>query len=238
MPGNLKSTVPATAKLIEQQLGKWELAHRDHPADAPAREAVENFICISRMVGIDGHDIGVLVGDRLGWPVFGREILEAMAEDDAIRRRIYSRMDERDLTWWEESLRAVLDADFVRNDYFKRLCETVLSLARQGRSVFVGRGSDLILPSGRGLRVRLVAGLNSRIRWYAEAAGLDADKARRELERVEKERGDFLHHRFGADASDPLRHDLVLNLDRWGAEDVVGMILDAYRRRNTASPDG
>jgi cytidylate kinase len=239
MHGKLKSAVPATAKLIEQQLGKWELAHRDRRhAAAPNREAVENFICISRMVGIDGHDVGSLVGERLGWPVFGREILEAMAEDDDIRRRIYSRMDERDLTWWEESLRAVLDAEFVRNDYFKRLCETVLSLARQGRSVFVGRGADLILPPGRGLRVRLIAGVDSRVRRFAAANGLDEDHARREVEKIEKERSDFLQHRFGADAADPLRHDLVLNLDRWDTEDVVGMILDAYRRKNASSRGG
>jgi cytidylate kinase len=239
MSGKIESTVPATAKLIEQQLGKWELALKGRGQESvPGGEPVENFICISRMVGIDGHDIGILVGERLGWPVFGREILEAMAEDDAIRRRIYSRMDERDLTWWEESLRAVLDSDFVRNDYFKRLCETVLSLARQSRSVFVGRGADLILPTGQGLRVRLVAGLASRVRWYAAAAEIDPDKARRDVERVEKERAEFLHHRFGADASDPLRHDLVLNLDRWNTEDVVGMILDAYRRKTTASRSG
>ena len=155
--------------------------------------------------------------------MFGREILEAMAEDDAIRRRIYSRMDERDLTWWEESLRAVLDADFVRNDYFKRLCETVLSLARQARSVFVGRGADLILPANRGLRVRLVASSESRVRRYAAATGRDEEKARREVERIEKERAEFLHHRFRTDASDPLRHDLIVNLDRWETEDVVGM---------------
>jgi cytidylate kinase len=236
MLGKLTSNVPATAKLIEQQLGNWELARRERAqAAAPDREAVENFICISRMVGIDGHDIGVLAGERLGWPVFGREILEAMAEDDAIRRRIYSRMDERDLTWWEESLRAVLDADFVRNDYFKRLCETVLSLARQARSVFVGRGADLILPANRGLRVRLVASSESRVRRYAAATGRDEEKARREVERIEKERAEFLHHRFRTDASDPLRHDLIVNLDRWETEDVVGMILDAYRRRNASA---
>ena len=130
MPIKLTSADPALSRLVEKQMRNWELARSQRiSTPTPKQEEVEDFLCISRMVGVDDRQVAVLVGERLGWPVFDREILEAMAGDDDFRRQIYTSMDQRDLSWWEEALRSLMDRDFVRNDYFHRLCETLLSLA-------------------------------------------------------------------------------------------------------------
>jgi hypothetical protein len=223
---------PAIFKMVEQQLRNWELAHSQRQVSpTPEGVEVEDFICVSRMVGIDGHMVATALGNRLGWPVFGREILDAMAGDDAIRQRIYRHMDERDLSWWEECLRGILDAGFTRNDYFPRLCETVLSLARQSPSIFVGRGTDLVLPQDRGFRVRLIASAESRAQARSDTEGQDREKATAGLERVEHQREEFLKHHFGIEADDPLRHDLMVNLDRWSTAGAVKLILDAHATR-------
>jgi hypothetical protein len=236
MSGNLTSGI---ARLIEKQLRSWEQARMQRlKTPGPRKPEVEDFICISRMVGVDGHGIAAALGEKLHWPVFGRELLDTMAGDDAIRQRIYANMDQRDLNWWEESLRAVMDKGFVRNDYFRRLCETVLSLARQGNSVFLGRGADLILPKDRGFRVRLIASAENRIESHARTTGMDPESAKQEVEQIERHRAEFFVHRFGVEASDPLRHDLVLNLDRWSFQDAVTLILDARAlRQRTPAPD-
>lgn len=223
---------PSLGKLIDRELGKWELTRtqrRRQPAPTPS--TTEDFICISRQVGVDAHSLAEDLGKELNLPVFGREILEAMAGDDTIRERIYADMDERDLNWWEESLRSVMDDRFVRNDYFRRLCETVLSLARQSSCIFVGRGADLILPRDRGLRIRLVASMDTRVAAYAKARSLSFKKAWEEVDNIEHHRAEFFRRRFRADASDPLRHDLILNLDRWDVSDVIFLILEAFSRR-------
>jgi hypothetical protein len=232
MSSKLVSGNPSIAKLIEKQLRSWELARAQRrKPPAPNKAEVEDFICVSRMVGIDGHRIATALGEKLDWPVFGREILEAMAGDNAIRRRIYARMDQRDLSWWEESLRVILDDTFTRNDYFRRLCETVLSLARQSPLIFVGRGADLIVPRDRGFRVRLIASPQTRIETHAALSGIDLEKAAREVEQIDRQRDEFFLRHFKVEASDPARHDLILNLDSWSADEVVDLILDARARR-------
>jgi hypothetical protein len=226
---------PAIFKLVEQQLRNWELAHSQRQSSpTPGEIDVEDFISVSRMVGVDGHLIATALGNQLGWPVFGREILDAMAGDDTIRQRIYRTMDERDLSWWEECLRGVLDTGFTRNDYFRRLCETVLSLARQSPSIFVGRGTDLVLPQDRGFRVRLTASAASRIRNHADSTGQSPERAAEDMEQVEHQRDEFLKHHFGIEAEDPGRHDLVVNLDRWSTAAAVKLILDSHALRITA----
>ena len=151
MARNIVADNPAIARLVERQMRNQELAREQRfEVEKVSQSPVEEFVCISRQVGTDGPGLAQDLGRRLGWPVFDREILDEMAGDDAVRRQVYESMDQRDLSWWEESLRALMQSEFVRNDYFQKLSETLLSLARQGDCVFRGRGADLLLPASGG----------------------------------------------------------------------------------------
>lgn len=219
-----------TSSLVERQMRNWELSRSQRYGERKRQSAeVQDFICVSRMVGV-GHDaITRPLGERLGWPVLDRELLEAMAGDDRLRERIYRTMDQRDVGWWESAVRTVMDGEFVRNDYFHRLCETLLSLARQGSCVFVGRGADLVLPRDQGLRIRLVASRESRARRFAAAQKIEEAKALADMERIERQRAAFIQGHFGVAADDPLRPDLILNLEQFTPEQAVELILAARR---------
>ena len=107
---------PVFARLVERQLRNWELA-REQRRRAPAtHDDFPDFICVSRMVGINGRPVAFGLAERLGWPAFHREILEVMAGDDRLRRRIYATLDQRDLSWGEDILHRLLDEGFHLND--------------------------------------------------------------------------------------------------------------------------
>ena len=127
-------------------------------------------------------------------------------------------MDGRDAT-------SPVTAEFARNDYFHRLTQTILSLARQGHAVFLGRGAHLILPAERGFRVRLVAPFEMRLRRFAKESGLPPDRARAGLTRIENERADFLRKHFRIDTADETRHDLTINLERFSLDQAVDLVL-------------
>ncbi|HUU83437.1 MAG TPA: cytidylate kinase family protein [Phycisphaerae bacterium] len=226
---------PAHAKLVEKQLRNWEIARSQRPTPPPVRKKeVEDFIAISRAVGAGGaagSQIVSVLGAKLGWPVFNKEILQAMAADDPTLERIYDSMDERDLSWVEESLRSLVEGSFKKNDYFRRLTTTVLALARQGPAVFRGRAVDLILPRDRGFRVRLTASPASCIRNYAEHHEIDLGRARTELARIETDRAEFVRHHFAIDPAEQSRHDLIINLDRFTADQAVELILRGLKMR-------
>ncbi|MGD2109768.1 MAG: cytidylate kinase-like family protein [Phycisphaerae bacterium] len=223
-----KSPRESTAKLVERHMRNWELARAQRSdAPVPERQEVHDFIAISRSVGSGGLEVAKRVGESLRWPVFDRELLDVMAGDDELRRRIYASMDERDMSWCEETLQVLLRPEMVKNDYFHRLTKTILTLARQGNAVFVGRGCDLILPRGAGFRVRVVASLELCVETYRAEHGLSAEAARAEVERIEQERAEFIKHHFGADVAGPSRYDLVINLSRFAIDQAVAVILSA-----------
>ena len=108
---------PGGARAVERQLSNWEIARRQRLAH-PGERRVEatDFICISRMVGLDGREIAQPVAERLGWPLFDREVLDWMAGDDEVRRQIYRAMDERDFKWWEAAMSPWVVGRYVLDD--------------------------------------------------------------------------------------------------------------------------
>jgi cytidylate kinase len=213
----------------------WELARSQQPANPiPKVEGVYDFVTFSRRAGCGGSDVAALLGQRLGWPVFDRELLHAMAGDDAIRRRLYESMDERDLNWLEEVLRSFMSSEFPRNDYFHRLTSTVLAVARKDHAIFLGRATDLILPRASGLRVRVTAPIEYCAQRWATRRRIPLEHARAEIQRTEVERAQFVENHFDTEARDESRYDLTINAQGFTIEEAVEVILSALRLRRMA----
>jgi len=231
--------VPADSdisKLVEKQMRNWEITQQQRLEieKRGAEKEVEDFVTISRAVGSRGTEVARRLAQRLGWPLFDKEILQHMAGDDQVRARLYEEMDERDTSWLESVLRWLLKGEFRKEDYFHRLSETVLAIARQGPAIFLGRGVDFILPQDRGLRVRFLAPEESRVREYARQNQCDEKVARGRIARIEHERSEFIRRFFGKTKADPLRFDLILNLGRVSQDDAVELIVTALRLRGVA----
>lgn len=226
----------AIAKAVERQVRNWELARAQRLAvPAPKRAEVEDFIAVSRDVGAGGNEVAALLSERLRWAVFDKEILDAMAGDDQLRRQVYEAMDERDMGWFEEAARSFMRSEFVRNDYFHKLTQTVLSLARQGHGIYLGRGCDLILPCNRGFRVRLIAPLEHRIERFAAANALTAEDARAEIARLEAERDNFVKQRFRREPGTWARFDLIINVARFSPQQAADIIVQARETKGAGA---
>ena len=217
---------PEIEKVVDRQLRNWEMRRMQRlRADEPRRPEVEDFVAISRQVGAGASEIASALAARLNWPRFDKEMLQAMAGDDATRHKIYESLDERDLGWWEEAFRSVTDPEFVRNDYFRRLVKTTLSLARQGSAVFVGRGADVMLPRNLGFRVRIAAPVAMRLQRFADRHGMTLNQAGDIVTRIDRERAEFVRHHFRVDINDPTRCDLTLNMEHFSIDQAVEAVL-------------
>jgi len=203
----------ASAKHLDRQMRSWEAARQSRNSiPQEKRHEVEDFVYLSREVGAGGRDVAAELGRRLDWPVFDQELLRLMAGDDQIRERLYASMDERDVGWFEDALRAWTNPALARNDYFHRLTETILTLARQAHAIFLGRGAGLLLPREIGVRVRIIAPASMRLTRFARVTHRPPDEAKEELDRIERERGDFVWSHFHKNVEDPLLYDLTVNM--------------------------
>jgi len=214
------------ATLAERQAARWERARqaKAHPAK-PA-------VALSRLPGSGGEEVARLVAERLDFGLFGREIVEQVAEDLGVDHWLVDGLDEHVHSAIERSLSNLFGRNSVDEDRFQRsVARAVTTLGRRGSVVIVGRGAPFLLSEHDALRVLLVAPREQRAKRYAEVKALEAGHAESELGLAERQRADFARRHFGADLSDPARYDLSLNTGTLGFEGAADLIVEAYRRR-------
>ena len=232
MPSSNKKTGQDLTRVVEKQLRNWEIERaQQRLVPRPEEKPVLDFVTISRAVGLEAFKIASILHDRLSWPLFDRDILQAMAGKDEYRRRLYANMDGRDQGWLEGFVRGLALGRFDRDDYFRRLTETVLSIARQSRAIFVGRGTSFILPGGVGLKVRLTAPKDFCVASLARQKKLTIDQAARQVDEIGEERAKFVRKHFFGNWGDPTVYDLTINMARFSLPEASELILSALRAR-------
>ncbi len=229
----LRASDPEMDRIVERQLRNWEIARsqRFEAEKAQSPREVQEFVTVSRQVGAGGSRFAAALHAAIGWPLFDREILHAMSEDDRSCEALYQWMDERDMGWLEYILDHTVRGRFPPHDYFHKLSKMILAIARGGHAIFLGRAADLILPRDHGLRVWIVAPRERRVAGFAARYDLTPDLAARETDRIERERAQFIRHHFNCAHDDPMRFDMVLNLDRFGVDAAVSVVVEALRAR-------
>jgi len=185
-------------------------------------------IAISREAGIDAGAYARAISQQLGWPVWDHELLELIALRLGANVRELESLDERHVSWIQESIEAFLSLHSVSQHTFVRhLRETVEDLAALGHCVIVGRGSPHLLPAKNTLKIRLIAPMDARIAAFRQQMQFaDASHAARAVEKIDRERVRFVREHFHADAADPARYDMVLNTSHISHADCARLALD------------
>jgi cytidylate kinase len=188
-------------------------------------------IALSREAGTRASLVAHEIGVRLGWPVFDRELLERIAQDMGLRTSLLDAVDERHVSWIEETIEAFGSALAVsETGYVIQLIRTVLSLGAHGDCVIVGRGSPHVLPPTTTLRVRLIAALKDRTRAMSETLRMDLPDAERHLNEIDGARARFVNDHFHKDVADPHNYDLLISMSRFTVSDCATLIIEALER--------
>ena len=187
-------------------------------------------LLISRERGSGGSRVARLAGERLGWQVFDREILDQIAELAHVRLQLAESVDEQTRAKLENNLQAELNPGAIGDEaYFRYLRQVVKTLGHHGDVVLVGRGAMYPLPSQCALRVRVVAPLELRVQRMAERTGLALAQARAHVEKFDAERTGFVKGCFQRDATSPLNYDVTVNTGEISFEAAADLVLTALQ---------
>ena len=190
------------------------------------------YLLISREKGAGGSAVGHLAGERLGWQVSDKTIVDAIAEKANVRRELIESLDEQDRKRINRIAREFLShASFKRAAYLATLREIILAIGHQGDAVIVGRNAHHILPTQFGVRARMVAPMEVRVRRTASKNNLSLKAARIEVEKSDRERARLTRRDYGADRNDPLHYDLIINTAELSLEAAAEIVVSAARQK-------
>jgi cytidylate kinase len=194
-------------------------------------------VTISRDHGCSGDEIAERLAQRLGVPLYSKEILDKIAERTHVDPAVVKQLDEavgkaRDL--WLYSLFTGQDAS--ADTYKKHMINVILTLSRTG-GVIIGRGAHIVLGRTSALRVRITGSPDVCAQRLAKAEDISLEEAKKHIHDVNHQRGKFVWDAFHARLSDPTSFDLVVNTDRLGdIEHVVEMLHNAAQAVTVGEP--
>lgn len=235
---NFSRPDPTTSALVERRMKHWlalqELTERTplpRPAAAPA---MGPYIAISRQAGTGGERIARRVGERLGWEVLDKELVDAVARRLHLPREALELLDETSIGSLWGALAGWIDhLTIPQEKYVHRLAAIMYAAAQRGRTVIVGRGASCLLPRAGGLSVRIVASDDFRIQRVQVAQGLSPADAKRFVEQTDRNRSEFVRHYYRRDVADDRLYDLIVRVDRLGEAEAVEQIVAAAHEKLT-----
>ena len=217
---------------VDQQIALWQEERRIRERKGVEGNVQRPTICISRQYGARGAAMGRLVAERLGFRFYSDELINDIADKAHVRQQVVQSLDERvqdGIAEWVAGL--IKRGVFAPSDYLRNLSNVVLTLARHGKGVIVGRGAHFLLDGKTTLRVRVIAPLEERVARIAKRDGLSEADARDKVLRIDGERVAFNRQHYNADIGDPDHYDLVVNAGTLGVEGAGAQVVGAFQLR-------
>ncbi|MBM9603069.1 cytidylate kinase family protein [Desulfopila inferna] len=119
---------------------------------------------------------------------------------------------------------------FSMDEYLRHLISTVYTLADDGPTIFIGRGTHLILPRERVLAIRIISSRKQRIRRTAELLEISSGSAEKKIAAEDRVQTDFFKANFRKTSAPPTEFDLIINRDSFSrATWAADIIVEAYK---------
>ena len=200
-------------------------------------------VCISAVDGARGEEVAPAVARELGFRLVDEEIVRTAAHEAGVDASQVAEVEKRrslairllDSLGTSTSLSTFAMAGYVppvdapgESDLRGLIRTTIEELAQRGDAVIVAHAASMALGDRDDvLKVMLTASDAARQRTLAEHRGLDEKAARKEVERGDANRADYLKRFYGISHESPADYDLVLNTDRLGPAGAVRLVVQA-----------
>ena len=213
-------------KKRKHTLEKRVAAHEAERAGQPV------VITIARDFGAEGHEVGKMLANELGIPLYDNELLvrSSLRADETVDKM--AAYDEQLAAENLAFLPDQFDARTLADKLFEKMAQVILDLGSTESCIIEGRLSDYLLRRNPNhIAVLVTAPLEDRITIVSEKRGITRKKGAKLVKRMQRAREQF-YKRYSAGKwkmSDG--KDLVVNRAKLGRQGCVDVIAAAYRSK-------
>lgn len=213
-------------QMVSQQVRRSEVARRREKENG--LPCVHSVMTISRRMGSGARVVAERLAHELGWSLWDKELVNAMAEHAHVSQKVVQAFDEHTISEIELFARGMFgEEDMAGFIYARHLARAVKSIAKLGNAIILGRGANYILPDV--LKIRVDASDELRISNMMEYEGLTHEAAQAKIHNSDQERRHFLASVFGKERAEHPCFDLAIMMDNFTNEDAVQIILAAVK---------
>ena len=221
-------------RMVQQQVTKWRKLF-----DKAMKQGlkIENFkggpiITVSREAGAGGSDISRRLAKALGMDLIGGQIIQHVADSAKMSRRVIESLDEREVTFRETLLSSLFGENRPwPGEYLHHLTRVIGTIGIFGNVIIVGRGANYVLPKEKIFRVRVVAPIELRIKYFMDDRGYTKAEAEQYIVKRDGNRKAFVRKYFNADIADPAHYDIIVNTEKISMATATESIIVAFHQR-------
>ena len=229
------SFILATTLLIIEikNLNKWHSKSEALVDDTSTDNKLSKnmVITISREYGSGGRYIGRLIADKLGIKLYDKDFIVRVAQETGLSEEFIENNEQK---------RNVLDS--LNSGYYYGLnsadelfvkeAELIKEIANKESCVIIGRCANFVLKDKENVvKVFIYSNMDDKIRRATEYYGLDANKAEKEINRINKLRANHYKYYTDSEWKDSSNYDLFINSDELGVEKTAELICNFVKEK-------
>lgn len=186
----------------------------ESPEDHAAHER-KPVITFSRDHGCGGDEIAHALAEKLGLPVYDKQILEAVAKHADVNKSLMAKLHESVSAASDAWLYSMIFGKNVTRDHYKQSLVTAIRGIYRTGGVIIGRGAHVVLAGRDVLRVRIIGSADACAKRLAHERHLDLVEARQQVREHNSTRGKYVWNTFKSRLNDPVNFDLTINTDHF-----------------------
>jgi len=200
------------------------------------------IITINRECGSGGGEIARLLGEKLGFKVYGRTVLEAVAKHFGITLEEMDRIKAQKTNWWSEFctfyqqfgaagyIQGTTITEPTPKSLFYAEERFLRDLAEKESCIIVGRaGFHIFRNDPNALHFLIRAKREARIARIARKQNLSAEEAAKVLDRVDHARDNFVETVAEASRYDARHYNFVFDVTGMDPEKVASFLAENIR---------
>ncbi|MGF1669300.1 MAG: cytidylate kinase-like family protein, partial [Balneolaceae bacterium] len=145
-------------KIVEDRIKSWEHSSSLKKVSTQKKKLFP-VITISREYGAKGAALADIIGKKVGFKIWNRELLQTIAEELGSDEQFLKTLDERRREMVEDAVLGFLQNINTNVNYLRTLIRVVKTIEEHGNAIIVGRGANYICENPHSFHVRLVSPL-------------------------------------------------------------------------------
>jgi len=199
-------------------------------------------ITINRECGSGGGEIARLLGEKLGLKVYGRAILENVAQQFGLTLETMDQIKAQESNWWSEFCRFYQQfgaasytpgskQEITPMSVYLAEARLLRDLAEQESCIIVGRaGFHIFRDYPNSMHILIIADHEARVSRIARKQNITNDEAAEVIDSVDLARDTFVKNVAGTSRHDAHNYNFTINVTNIPPERVATLLADIIRQ--------
>ncbi|MCI9366461.1 MAG: MATE family efflux transporter [Clostridia bacterium] len=199
-------------------------------------EEQDIIVTIAREYGSGGRYVGKLLAEKLGIKLYDKELIEIISDNSGLSAT-YIEKNEQDI---HGNLLSSFNTQYYNNlsnddNLFIAETKAIKEVAQKGACVIIGRCSNYILRDNKNvINVFLYSNEKNKVKRAVKYYGLNEKNALNKINKINKTREKHYNYYTGMNWRDISNYDFAINVDKYGVEDTVEILIKLIEKMKTS----